>query len=95
MKFGYSLLMADYIEATDLTYQDTVDFMMVCPACAEPIIKVERIVESRNDITEYLAHYRKTPFSGECELRVASMNFEQLKKRGFYKQGPVISKVCK
>ena len=71
MKLGYSNLLGEYVEATSINHTDCEQFQIVCPACREPVFKVER--EARETI-HYLSHYKKDlAYSEECELRVASI----------------------
>ena len=78
MKSGYSLLLGEYVDAESVGYKDCKSFQIVCPACKEPVFKVERTIPQS---LHYLAHYEASKaFEAECELRVGRIS-EQDKKR--------------
>lgn len=76
MQTGYSILLGEFIEAKAISHRDCEPFQIVCPACHEPLFKVQR---SGSDIaTEYLSHYRQSEsFNSNCELRVSTTTTDQ------------------
>lgn len=71
MKTGYSILLGEYLDAAGLDYRDCEPFQVVCPACYEPLFKVQRIKEEV--AINYLSHYSANKsYAGDCELRVDS-----------------------
>jgi len=80
MKTGYSLLLGEYIDATALEYRDCEPFQVVCPACYEPLFKVQRTADE--GAVNYLSHYRKdAAYGGDCELRAVSRSAAELASR--------------
>ncbi|AFL73662.1 hypothetical protein [Thiocystis violascens] len=76
MKHGYSLLLGEYIDAKHIEYHDCKAFQIVCPACYEPVFKVER--GSEDSAVEYLSHYPETKSEPEaCELRVKKISIAE------------------
>lgn len=76
MKTGYSILLGEFVNATSLAHRDCEPFQIVCPACREPLFKVERATHAEK--IDYLSHYQKTSsYVADCELRVASSASEQ------------------
>lgn len=79
MKIGYSLILGEHIEASSLSYRDCEPYQIVCPACKEPVFKVERKADQTK--TDYLSHYAsEKAYNSDCELRVSSMNKELLEQ---------------
>lgn len=70
---GYSVLLGEYIDADNLSYEDCKPFQMICPCCKEPVFKVSKAGKSQS--LEYLSHYNKdTSFEVDCKLRVDSIS---------------------
>jgi hypothetical protein len=64
MKLGRALLLyGELVDAAECDHDDTVQFMIVCPICAEPVFRVARVPNP------YFAHHRGHP--DDCELRCA------------------------
>lgn len=73
MKFGYSILLGEHVEAEEVAYKDCEVFQVVCPACMEPVFKGERDL-GEDAKTHYLSHYRADKsLASDCELRVGSL----------------------
>jgi hypothetical protein len=73
MRIGYSMLLGEHIDADAIDYDDCKVFQIVCPACREPIFKVER--HHPPPIRHYLSHYEKSKaFTMDCELRVEQIS---------------------
>lgn len=73
MKFGYSILLGEHVEAEEVAYKDCEVFQVVCPACMEPVFKGERGV-GEDAKAHYLSHYRADKsLASDCELRVGSL----------------------
>ena len=71
MKFGYSNLLGEYVQADSLEHRDCEPFQIVCPSCHEPLFKVER--KPGDDTLHYLSHYKQSAsYASECELRAES-----------------------
>lgn len=81
MKTGYSNILGDVVEASELDYGDCKDFQIVCPCCREAVFKKERAVAS-GDGSHFLSHYPATDAdkAAECERRVARMTKEDFAK---------------
>lgn len=80
MKSGYSILLGEHIDASDIEYRDCEPFQIVCPACNEPLFKVKRTSDG-NDV-HYLSHYNAdNSYSGDCELRVTSHSQNEVNKQ--------------
>ncbi len=80
MKSGYSILLGEHIDASDIEYRDCEQFQIICPACNEPLFKVKRTSDG-NDV-HYLSHYNTdNSYSGDCELRVASHSQNEVNKQ--------------
>lgn len=74
MKLGYSNLTGELIDAFLITSGDCAPFQIVCPACREPVFKVER-----DEGLHYLAHYRDNPLvPSDCELRVRAFGTQEV-----------------
>lgn len=79
MKIGYSLILGEHVDASRLSHRDCEPYQIVCPACKEPVFKVERKTDQTQ--IDYLAHYTsEKAYNSECELRVSSMSKEVLEK---------------
>lgn len=79
MKIGYSLILGEHVDACGLSHRDCEPYQIVCPACKEPVFKVERKADQAQ--IDYLSHYTsEKAYNSECELRVSSMNKEVLQK---------------
>lgn len=87
MEIGYSIILGELVPASELTHADTSDHLIICPICKEPVVKVERLCEEGNRIAEFLRHLKKTDFSRDCELRVASMSAEQENAKAGIRRG--------
>lgn len=75
MKIGYSNLLGEHVQAELIHHKDCEPFQVVCPACREPVFKVERNEES--DGIHYLSHYAAAKsFHTDCELRVSALPAE-------------------
>ncbi|MGR9060197.1 hypothetical protein ACU8NH_30770 (plasmid) [Rhizobium leguminosarum] len=79
MKIGYSNLLAEHLQAEQLNHRDCEPFQVVCPACREPIFKVERNGDGNG--IHYLSHYAAAKsFQDDCELRVSRLAVEYISK---------------
>ncbi|SMF27137.1 hypothetical protein SAMN06265365_11097 [Tistlia consotensis] len=73
MKTGYSMLLGEYVQADGLVHRDCEHFQIVCPACREPVFKVEQ--EREGEGRHYLSHYRaERSHASDCELRVGRLS---------------------
>lgn len=73
MRTGYSILLGEFVDAAAIAYRDCEPFQIVCPACHEPVFKVER--EAGESSTKYLSHYRQSAsFDADCELRASRVS---------------------
>jgi hypothetical protein len=80
MKYGYSILLGEHIEATSIDYDDCKSFQIVCPCCKEPIFKVRR-EQDKKEMIHYLSHYEKSAsYAADCELRVNSLKSDDVEK---------------
>jgi hypothetical protein len=71
MRQGYSILLGETLEASELEYHDCESFQVVCPTCREPLFKGVRVA-GREDALHYLSHYSTSAsVTTECELRAA------------------------
>lgn len=83
MKYGFSLLLNEYIHPEFVEYKDSEIFQIVCPECYEPIFKV-----NRNNRITYFSHYKKDEIlDSTCSLRVNSLNEQELRKKSSESQG--------
>lgn len=73
MEYGWSVVLNDYVHATELDYNDCEKFVILCPACKEAVFKRGSEITTR----QYLSHY---PLKGQlnCELRVEQIVRERL-----------------
>ncbi|SOC30527.1 hypothetical protein [Thalassospira xiamenensis] len=72
MKYGYSLLLREFVTAEEVQFGDCEQFQISCPICREPVYKKTR---DRQDglTTHFLSHYRaETEEEKDCENRVTS-----------------------
>lgn len=66
MDKGYSNLLTEILQATEIDADETADLQVVCPECREPVYKAVR-----HGRIHYLAHYEAGRSAiSECELRV-------------------------
>lgn len=73
VKTGYSILLCEYLNASDIDYRDCESFQVVCPVCYEPLFKVQR--KKEESTIDYLSHYSAdNSYSGDCELRIDSQS---------------------
>lgn len=83
MKYGYSILLGEHVEASAIEYDDCKSFQIVCPICKEPIFKVVR-TQGFSDNLHYLSHYEKSKsFIEDCELRVNSLKKEIIESSSY------------
>lgn len=89
MQLAYSLLLSEYIPAHDLDYQDYRRFLIVCPACYEPLFKVVRSATNDTPNTQHFySHYaRDKAYNDECELRCTTITQSQIDKITAYSRG--------
>lgn len=85
MKTGYSLLLGDYVPATEANHCDTADFQIVCPCCKDPVFKVER--HQADTASEFFSHFTSKPENAECELRVRSLTMDQIRREASLSRG--------
>jgi hypothetical protein len=80
MKYGYSLLLEEHIEAAAISDEDCTAFQIVCPLCKEPVFKATRETKAGKAV-HCLSHYEK-PVShiAGCEWSVNSLQSGELKK---------------
>lgn len=84
MKHGFSLLIREYMEATEVDYEDCRNFQVVCPACYEAVFKAGSDPNGR----QYLSHYSSSGSDvPDCELRVASMSAQTMTERNDLSRG--------
>ncbi|MBY5436499.1 hypothetical protein [Rhizobium leguminosarum] len=75
MKIGYSNLLGEHLQAEVIHHKDCEPFQVVCPACREPVFKVERSEDVGG--IHYLSHYAAAKsFQDDCELRVSALPSE-------------------
>ena len=82
MRLGYSLLLGEYVEATDIDYEACRKFQVVCPICKEALFKAGSAETKR----QWLSHYAATQDS-ECELRVGRMTSQQVMAHNLVQRG--------
>lgn len=74
MKFAHSILLGEDVQAIEVDYPDTAGFQIVCPCCAESVIKVRRQLGDGR-ASDFFSHRQGDPLrNAECEIRVASMS---------------------
>lgn len=76
MKYGYSILLQELVEAERLDYGDCADFQVVCPVCMEATFKKTR--EQSGHVTHFISHYKASANNQACELRVSSWTKDQV-----------------
>jgi hypothetical protein len=77
MRLGYSLLLREYLAATEADYGDCAEFQITCPACHEAIFKAGALDGER----QYFSHYAASKSDvSACELRVAAIHREQIER---------------
>lgn len=80
MKYGYSILLGEHIEAALIDYADCKSFQIVCPCCKEPVFKVTRHHDA-DEMIHYLSHYEKaSSYASDCELRVNALKTTEINK---------------
>lgn len=86
MRYGYSNLLGETIEAARLDYSDYRAFQIVCPACREPVFKVVR--EVMPEPLHYLSHYAAAAsYAAECELRVGRLDARDIEQQNLVSRG--------
>jgi hypothetical protein len=89
VKYGYSNLLSETIEAVRLEYHDCRTFQLVCPVCREPVYKV---VREHPEITHYLSHYPASQaYAADCELRVAAFDPREVEQKNILARGQKLS----
>lgn len=84
MRYGYSLLTREYVEAREVDYDDCRSFQIVCPSCYEALFKAGSDPEGR----QYLSHYASGGSDApDCEMRVASMSVQSMQERNHESRG--------
>ena len=53
MEYAFSLVLQDFVHATEVSYEDTREFIIICPSCHEHVRKIGSEVLSR----QYFAHF--------------------------------------
>lgn len=77
MKIAKSILLGEHVDATQVDYEDVHGFQIVCPCCAESVIKVVRPLADGRD-TQFFSHRQAGPDGpAECEIRVSSISREE------------------
>lgn len=77
MRYGYSMVLGEFVEAGEVDFGDTERFQIACPVCREAIFKKVR-ARSDGATTHFLSHYRaESEEEKDCELRVAALAREQ------------------
>jgi len=75
MDLGYSLLLREYVTATEVDYGDCKLFQITCPICHEAIFKAGKYGQDR----QYFSHYAASKADvNHCELRVRSLKQDDL-----------------
>ncbi len=89
MQLAYSLLLSEYIAASELDYEDYRRFLVVCPACYEPLFKVVRSAKNDSLNTQHFySHYaRDKAYNEECELRCAKITESHIEKTAAFSRG--------
>jgi hypothetical protein len=74
MKLGYSILLGETVNASEVEYRDCEHFQIVCPVCREPVYKIARRVHD-GDAQQFLSHYAAAKsYAADCELRVRGLS---------------------
>jgi hypothetical protein len=78
VRYGHSLCLG-FVDAEAVSYEDTRNRLITCPACAEAVVKVVRTRPDRR-VSDYSRHYREAPAepARRCELRVAIVTARQV-----------------
>jgi hypothetical protein len=85
MKYGYSMLLSETIDAARLEYPDCRAFQVVCPVCKEPIFKG---VRERPAVVHYLSHYpAAAAYAADCELRVGGFDAADIERQNASSRG--------
>ena len=71
MKYGYSLILGEYIEADFIEAEDCKLFEIVCPSCKAPVFKVLNTLSHSED---------QALDTANCRLKVNSMKPKYIKK---------------
>lgn len=90
MQIAYSLLLSEYIPANTLDYEDYRRFLIVCPACYEPLFKVVRSTATNDtpNTQHFYSHYaRDKAYNDNCELRCTAITASQIDKTAAYSRG--------
>ena len=53
MEYAFSLVLQDFVHATEVSYEDIREFIIICPSCHEHVRKIGSEVLSR----QYFAHF--------------------------------------
>ena len=78
MRYAYSMLLREFVEAEEVEIGDCSRFQIACPCCREAVFKKMRARPEGGD-THFLSHYRAdSPEAKECELRVESLSKDQI-----------------
>lgn len=81
MKFGYSILLGESMNAVKVEYHDCEHFQIVCPSCREPVFKAVREGDAR-EATHYLSHYAASKSqAADCDLRVAGLSLADIERQ--------------
>lgn len=82
MKFAYSNLLGEYVDAAMVDDGDCARLQIVCPYCHEATFKVERSAS-----VHYISHYRATEWTDDCEARARRAAFEQFRQHNAEARG--------
>jgi hypothetical protein len=75
MDLGYSILLREYVTATEVDYGDCKLFQITCPICHEAIFKAGKYGQDR----QYFSHYAASKADvSTCELRVRGLKPDDL-----------------
>lgn len=75
MNLGYSLILQESVDATEVDHGDCIQFQIVCPSCNEGIFKAGKFGGDR----QYFSHYPASKSDvAQCELRVGKMTRDQI-----------------
>lgn len=84
MNLGYSLLLREYITATEVDYGDCQQFQITCPVCHEAIFKAGKYGHDR----QYFSHYAASKSDPkQCELRVLAITKEAIQEKNILGRG--------
>jgi hypothetical protein len=90
MRYGYSILLGELVNADLVEYGDCVDFQIVCPNCLEATFKKQRSI-AESDVAHFFSHYKAASENQVCELRVASYTKEQVEAFNAISRGQHLS----